>query len=234
MRSAPPQFDCDGALAVFCLLEPEVAAEFAELLTGAAEVGDFGDWPRSKEAYWLEAALTSLVGGRADADAYRHVLPQLAPLCRNLSAREDLWAEAWATLERLDARAAEVLEVFTVGPVAVFVHAAGTPELPTPLLAKRAPRDATRWLRAFETRDGKFDYRYELPPYAWADTVNRPPLSRPSKNAIVQGVRGAWAIKGDMGMTGLARTLSPSPTDPESTARALLSGDPRSAAHSKR
>ncbi len=218
-------FDADGVLAVFCLLEPEVARAHEALVVGAAEVGDFGAWPRAPEAYWLESAIGALAGGRADASAYAAVLPKLGELCRTIRAREELWGAAWGELQAEDARAERELEVSAQGPVAIFVHAAGAPELPTAVLAKRAPAGATRWLRAFAREGGTWDYRYELPPHGWADTVVRPNLGKPSKNAIVAKAPGEWVIKGDLGMVGLARTKRALREEPAVVARALASGD---------
>lgn len=218
-------FDGDGVLAVFCLLEPDVARAHADLLIAAAEVGDFGAWPSSDRAFWLETAIARLAGGRSDAEAYARVLPELASLCRDLDAREHLWGDAWKALLAEDARAERDLRVTAVGPIAIFEHSPGAPELSTTVLSKRAPKDATRWLRAFAHADGTFEYRYDLVPHAWADTVDRPKLGKPSRNAIVARAPGTWAIKGDLGMVGLARTSAPLAVAPEAVARALLAGD---------
>lgn len=217
-------FDTDGALAVFCLLEPEVARAHADLLIGAAEVGDFGAWPRSPRAYWLDAAVAKLSGGGSDASSYERTLPKLAALCAHIDEREELWGDAWKALHDEDARADRDLHVSQVGAVAIFRHAPGA-GFSTAILAKRAPEGVTRWLRAFERRDGKFDYRYDLPPYAWADTVTRPILGRPKRNAIAAKAPGSWALKGDLGMVGIIRTNAPLAHAPEDVARALLDGD---------
>ena len=218
-------FDTDGVLAVFGLLEPEVAEAHADLLIAAAEVGDFGDWPRSPRAFWLDAAIARIAGDRTDATAYAHVLPRLPTLFAELDAREDLWGDAWRAILTADARADRDLRVAQVGPVAIFHEVPGAPELPTLLLSKRAPAGVTRWLRAFEERDGSFHYRYELPPHAWADTVTRPTLRKPSRNAIAAKVEGTWALKGELGMVGLLRTREPLRSAPEDMAKRLLSGD---------
>jgi hypothetical protein len=218
-------FDTDGVLAVFGLLEPDVASAHADLLIAAAEVGDFGDWPRSPQGFWLDAAVGRLAGKRTDAAAYEHVLPRLPALLAELDGREDLWGDAWRALLDADARADRELRVARVGRVAIFHQAPGSQELPTPLLSKRAPAGVTRWLRALEQRDGSFHYRYELPPHAWADTVTRPNLRKPSRNAIAAKARGSWALKGDLGMVGLVRTREPLRADPETVAARLLAGD---------
>lgn len=108
--------------------------------------------------------------------------------------------------------------------MAIFRHAPDA-EFSTAILAKRAPDRATRWLRAFERRDGTFDYRYELPAHAWADTVGRPKLGRPKRNAIAAKAPGSWALKGDLGMVGIIRTRGAIAQPPEAVAQALLTGD---------
>jgi hypothetical protein len=218
-------FDTDGVLAVFGLLEPEIAEAHADVLIAAAEVGDFGDWPRAPQGFWLDAAIASLAGERTDAAAYAHVLPKLPALLAELDRREDLWGDSWRSTLEADARAGSELRVVQAGPVTIFHHVPGAPELPTPLLSKRAPAWGTRWLRAFEQRDGSFHYRYELPPHAWADTVTRPMLRKPSRNAIAAKVEGSWALKGELGMVGLLRTREPLRSAPEAVAARLLEGD---------
>lgn len=217
-------FDTDGVLAVFCLLEPDIARAHAELVIAAAEVGDFGAWPSSPRAYWLDAAIAKLSGGRSDAACYERALPQLAALVATIDAREDLWGDAWKALTEEDARAERDLVVSRCGPIAIFRHSPGA-DFTTAVLSKRAPAGATRWLRAFERGDGTFDYRYDLPPHAWADTVTRPSLGRPKRNAIAAKAPGSWALKGDLGMVGIIRTRSPIANAPEDVARALLTGD---------
>ncbi len=217
-------FDTDGVLAVFCLLQPEIARAHADLVIGAAEVGDFGAWPRSPRAFWLDAAVAKISGGRSDAAAYERTLPLLAELCERIDHREDLWGDAWKALTDEDARAQRDLQVSVDGPIAIFRHAPGA-DFSTAVLAKRAPESATRWLRAFERPDGTFDYRYDLPPWAWADTVRRPILGRPKRNAIAAKAPGSWALKGDLGMVGIIRTRAPIANAPDDVARALLTGD---------
>ncbi len=86
----------------------------------------------------------------------------------------------------------------------------------------------TSWLLAFEREGGTWDYRYELARHSWADTVVRPRLRAPSRNATAVALSTAcdvpfasWALKGDLGLTGVLRTAAPVTCSPEQVARAL-------------
>ena len=50
--------------------------------------------------------------------------------------------------------------------------------------------EASRYLLAFERDDDLYDYRYERPHYAWADTVVRPMLPVPDVDGTAR-VTGA-------------------------------------------
>jgi hypothetical protein len=234
-RGTPPgalvtnnHFDADGVLAVFALLEPEIATRHAALLTAAAEAGDFDEWPADDRGLRLEMAIHALASGCAgDRDAYARTLPALGPLVEDVDARRDLWERAWVALLDADRRAREgALEVDHPGKIAVFIHRPGVDELPGPVLARRAPAGVTRWLLAFDKGGGAFSYRYERPRWAWADTVRRPRLPAPSRNAIAQDLGPGWALKGELGMTGLLRTRGPVDRDPGEVAALLLRRDP--------
>jgi hypothetical protein len=57
--------------------------------------------------------------------------------------------------------------------------------------------------------------------WAWADTVRRPALRPPSRNALVAGLGDAFAIKGELGMSGLLRTRAPTRLTPRALAEHL-------------
>ncbi len=218
-------FDTDGVLAVWTLLEPARAEAHRDALLAAAEVGDFDEWPADERGLKLDAALGILAQRAAGSDArkYERVLPAIAPLLDALDAREDLWGAAMrATREEREKAERGALRVISVGRVTVLQHAVGTAEFAGPVLFAMAPRDATRWLLAFEERDGRFAYRYERRRWAWADTVERPRMSPPSRNALARAVGAAdWAVKGELGMTGLLRTKGTIAQGPEEVAGAL-------------
>lgn len=220
-------FDTDGVLAVWTLLEPERALEHAELLVAAAEVGDFEEWPSDERGLWLQAAVTALgADARNDRDAYARVLPQLAALVENIKAHEDLWGPALDELHAAESSArAGALSVTAIGPIAVLTHAPGVQELPGPALFRLAPRGATRWLLAFARENGRYDYRYELPRWAWADTIDRPALRPPSRHQLVAALGPGWALKGGLGMTGLIKTSAPASLTPEALAALLAAHD---------
>lgn len=222
-------FDADGALAVFALLRSDVALAHAPLLVAAAEAGDFQEWPADERGLKLEAAVRRLGTLRTEADAYRRVIRDLEGVLAKLDAREDLWGGAWNALAAArDAITRGDVAASVEGTVAVFVHPAGVAELPGPALhhAVRGATGITHWVVAFAHRDGTFDIRVERPRYAWAETVTRPPLAVSGRNALATRLAafGPWALKGNLGMTGLARTAAPIAARPESIARAIRIG----------
>jgi hypothetical protein len=221
-------FDADGVLAVFVILEPEVATRHAALITAAAEAGDFDEWPADDRGLRLEMAIRALAAGAdGDREAYDRTLPALGALVQDVDTRRDLWEREWTALLDAERRAREgALAVERHGDIAVFMHGLGVDELPGPVLARRSPPGVKRWLLAFEQVGGAFTYRYERPRWAWADTVRRPRLAPPSRNAIAQDLGAGWAIKGQLGMTGILRTMRPVRQDPVAVTAVLLRRDP--------
>jgi len=217
-------FDADGVLAVFALLEPEVAIRHSKLITAAAEASDFDEWPDDDRGLRLAMAINAMATG-SDAQSYSDTLPRLGALIANLDDHASLWEREWNALLEADKRAHQRLEVREHGAIAVFVHRSGVSELPGPVLSRRAPSRARRWLLVFERADGTYEYRYERPRWAWADTVRRPVLKAPSRNAVVRRLGDAWALKGELGMTGITRTLRPITMAPDEVAVALLRND---------
>ena len=218
-------FDADGALAVYSLLRSDVALAHAPLLVAAAEAGDFEEWPTDDRGLKLEAAVRRLGTLRTEADAYDRVVRDLENVLANLDAREDLWGPAWRVLtEARDAIRRGSVVASIEGHVAVFVHSPGVEELPGAALhhAVRDQRDITHWVVAFERPGGTFDIRVERPRYAWADTVARRPLPAGGKNALAARLGPQWVVKGDLGMTGLARTAAPIAVRPEVVARTVV------------
>lgn len=220
-------FDADGVLAVFCLLHPEIALAHRSLLIGTAEAGDFDERPSSDESLMLEMAIARLARLKSDAHAYERVLEELPTLVPNIAKRHDLWGTAMEKFREEEARARTDLKVTHAGPIAILTHRGD--ELPGPILSRasngNANANATRWLLAFEHDDGSFDYRYEMRRWSWAETVFRPRLASPSRNALVQKVGDGFAIKGDLGMTGLLRSTRRTRVPPEEIAALLRAGD---------
>jgi hypothetical protein len=230
-------FDADGALAVFALLRSDAALAHADLLIAAAEAGDFDEWPVDERGLKLEAVVRRLALLKTDAAAYVRVVRELEDILVNLEAREDLWGETWRGLERGVARLSRGDVSVTIEEgLATFVHAEEIAELPGPVLHRAAKHAAalarvdvpTRWLLAWDKGGGRFEYRYELARHSWADTVVRPTLVAPSRNAVATRLAAAlgvpfeaWALKGDLGMTGVLRSRAPIAHRPERVARAL-------------
>ena len=221
-------FDTDGVLSVWTLLDPEEALTHRDLLVAAAEAGDFDEWPALERGLWLDAAIRTL-GSRAvdDAESYRTVLPQLPKLIEHLDERRDLWGVEWdalqaavASLETGDLRSERH------GLIGLLVHARGQPEAPGPLLARRFLPGARRYLLAFERDGGLYDYRYERPRYAWADTVVRAILPGPDARALARSLGPEWTEEGLPGMTGICRSGRSVSDRPDGVARRLAQLDP--------
>jgi hypothetical protein len=202
-------FDTDGVLAVWTLLSPANARRHADTIVAAAVAGDFDEWPSSDRGLMLDFAIASLAAGLDDARAYRQVVPALDDLIDRIDAREDLFGPAYQSLldRGLDIERGRI-GIERAGRVAVIHHGGGVEELPGPWIARHVGPGVDRVLLAFETGGG-FDYRYELPRWAWADTVVRPKLRAPRRGPIRRSLGAAWTIKGKRGLVGLAFTAHP-------------------------
>jgi hypothetical protein len=220
-------FDTDGVLSIWILVDPDQAMTRRELLIAAAESGDFDEWPALDRGLWLDAAIRALGSGAADdAAAYQTVLPQLAELIHRLDERRDLWGREWDDLQAaVAALESGHLRAESVGPIGLMIHAAGQPEAPGSLLARRFLPNARRYLLAFERGLGHYDYRYECPHYAWADTVVRPVLPQPDAGGLVVTLGPDWTDEGLPGMTGIVRTRRPVAARPDEVVRRLLEID---------
>ena len=73
--------------------------------------------------------------------------------------------------------------------------------------------------------DGRYDYRYERPHYAWADTVVRPVLPQPDAGALAAALGPDWTDEGLPGMTGIIRTHRPVSERPDALVGRLLQID---------
>jgi hypothetical protein len=220
-------FDTDGLLSIWVLLDPEQAMAHHDLLIAAAEAGDFDEWPALERGLWLDAAIRALGSGAAnDEAAYQTVLPQLPELINQLDERRDLWGREWDDLQAaVAALESGHLRAESVGPIGLMIRAAGQPETPGPLLARRFLPTARRYLLAFERGVGHYDYRYERPHHAWADTVIRPVLPPPDAGGLVAELGPEWTDEGLPGMTGIVRTLRPVAERPDAVVSRLLQID---------
>ena len=158
--------------------------------------------------------------------AYETVLPQLPELIHRLDERRDLWGREWDDLQAaVTALESGHLRAESVGAVGLMVHAPGQSEAPGPLLCRQFLPGARRYLLAFDRGNGRYDYRYERPHYAWADTVVRPVLVPPDAGAVAAAMGPDWTDEGLPGMTGIVRTSRPVPERPDAVLRRLLEID---------
>jgi hypothetical protein len=215
-------FDTDGVLAVWTLLRPQLALEHAASIVGAAEAGDFEEWPADERGLWLDAAVAKLAVSGSDAASYDRVLSALDELVPSIERREDLWGEAHRALLAAGADLDRgAIGVERVGRIAVVTHARDAGELPGPWLSRSIPPDVDRVLLAF-ARDGGWVYRYELRRWSWADTVERPKPAPVKRGPIRRTLGREWIVKGKRGMSGLAYTTQPIGDGPRSIAERLL------------
>jgi hypothetical protein len=225
-------FDTDGLLSIWVLLDPEQALANRDLLIAAAEAGDFDEWPAIERGLWLDAAIRSLGSGEVDdASAYATILPQLPELIQRLDDRRDLWGREWGDLQAAVAGLeSNRLLAESHGAIGLMIHAPGQPEAPGPLLSRCFLPAARRYLLAFELGDGRHNYRYERPHYAWADTIVRPVLPAPDASALTVALGPEWTDQGLPGMTGVVRTGRPVSERPDAVIRRLLQVDDGAAA----
>ena len=182
---------------------------------------------RLERGLWLDAAIRALSSGAADdATAYQTVLPQLPELIRGLDQRRDLWGREWDDLRAaVAALESGRLLAESHGSIGLMIHASGQSEAPGPLLCRSFLPGARRYLLAFEHVDGRYEYRYERPHYAWADTIVRPVLPAPDASALAIALGPAWTEQGLPGMTGIVKTARPVSERPDKLIRKLLQLD---------
>ncbi len=221
-------FDTDGVLSVWTLLDPEAALARRDVLVAAAEAGDFDEWPALERGLRLDAAIRVL-GGRTgdDSAAYLTVLGRLPDLIESLDERRDLWGDEWDALQAATARLdSGYLRAEQFGAIGVLMHAVGERETPGALLARRFLPGAKRYLLAFERDGSVFDFRYERPRYAWADTVVRPILPAPDGGSLARALGPEWTSEGLPGMTAICGTERSVSDRPDAIVRRLALLDP--------
>ncbi len=199
-------FDTDGVLSVWTVLNGERALEFRELLTAAAEAGDFSEYSTidgvrvslaiqgSDQASPDDergSPLARFISGEEvddNARAYELVLPEVERLLRNIDDYEPLWRDGWKliadALESFERGISNVIEfadsrisLVTLAP-AIFSGGGFNPtKHAAPYTAISKFARGELYLTAIPTTGGWF-YRFDYPYYSWAETVVRPRIER--------------------------------------------------------
>lgn len=224
-------FDTDGVLSIWTLLSPEAAVARRDLLVAAAEVGDFEDWPADPRGIRFDAALRAhCERGDGDAAAYARAFAALPDLLDTVERRQDLWGEAWSQIEQAyTALAMDRMVVGCLDRLAIVHHTAEAREIPGPVLARELGDTFTRCLLVFE-REGGFEYRYQRPRHAWADTVVRPHVPPPDPASLAAALGPDWTLDDLEGLSDIARTRLPVRESPDSVIDRLRAVDPATAA----
>jgi hypothetical protein len=110
--------------------------------------------------------------------------------------------------------------------IGLLMHAAGEREAPGALLGRHFLPGAKRYLLAFERDGGMFDFRYERPRYAWADTIVRPILPAPDGGSLARALGPEWTSEGLAGMTAICGTERSVTDRPDVIVRRLALLDP--------
>ncbi len=218
-------FDTDGALAVWTLRFPTLAARHRALLVAAAESGDFEEW-NDDDGVRLDLAVRALTHGLDDAEAYHALDARLPRWLGELGDAHALWSAPWERLLAEEERVAEGGVTFARrGRVLVVEHPDGGAEPPARVLNRRVDRDCTRVLVC--TSDGeRWRYRYERPGWAWARTVARPAVPPPGRDGLGARLGPAWLGEDAPMHETVVRTATPVTDPPEVVLQRLFALDP--------
>ncbi len=196
-RVANDHIDADGLLAIAVACNPDVALAHAQLLIGAAEAGDFSEWPgepafrlmlrvhqvirdqRQRGSDWQQRScdavaddLQALIEQSAQPDAERDAqIAQVVAVRARLAARDGFAIGLLGDLASIawDRRCGHATDAFTT------VHEPD--DLPVWALAGLFP-DTTFQLLVERRSDG-LSYRLDAPRHSWARTVRRPTVAWP-------------------------------------------------------
>ncbi len=181
-------FDADGALSIWTVLAGERAVEHAELLVAAAEAGDFSAHTGRdglKVALAIQAddgtspLAAQLAGGAVedDEEAYRLVLPALGDLLRAPDRFEPLWRDGLARIDAvMESFASGRSRVEEDGPISSIRLAPDADEAASRHAISHHARGRA-YLVTSEAADG-WSVRIEWPYWSWAETVDRPQVTR--------------------------------------------------------
>lgn len=199
-------FDTDGVLSVWSMLTGGPALEWRERLIGAAEAGDFSEYPDEtavKVSLTIQGSDSPVPGeppgsplanhfagsgGADDARAYELVLPVVEDVLADVGQFEALWRSPWDRIARAlesFARGSSRVQEDAEGAVSVITLA---PEVFSPSGFKPTRHSAPFTAISHQAR-GRFfviatpvasgwSYRLDYPYYSWAETVVRPRIVR--------------------------------------------------------
>jgi len=216
-------FDADGALSVWSLLAGERAVEHAELLVAAAEAGDFSahsgrEGLKVALAIQADDGTSPLAGGAIedDEEAYRLVLPVVGDLLAAPDRFEPLWRDAVARVDAvMDSFASGRSRVEENGPLSSVLLAAEVDEAASRYAISHHARGRV-YLIASEA-EGGWSFRVEWPYWSWAETVDRPRVTRVdlaplSERLAALDPSGLWRlVQSDLspGLRGAGSRLEP-------------------------
>jgi hypothetical protein len=200
-------FDTDGVLSVWTVLKGEGAAEYRDVLIGAAEAGDFSEYSSdagirislsiqgSDQASPNECGsplVRFLAGGEVDDDddarAYELVLPEVEKLLRRVDDYEPLWRAGWqqietacSSFEKGESQVTEFsdtrMSLITLAPEVFNGGTFNPTKHAAPYTAISRYARGQLYLIAIPAAGGWF-YRIDYPYYSWAETIVRPHIQR--------------------------------------------------------
>lgn len=222
-------FDTDGVLAAYAILDPNGAHARSDLIIAAAEVGDFQEWPKDPRGIKIDAAIVQL-GDQAGSEeaAYREILPMVPRLLDHIDEFSDLWRPTWQRIEE-SMRLVNSGRVRTsrIEAIGIVVHEKDVQEIPGPTIARLLAKKASRYIIAFEHDEGQVSLRYELPRYAWADTIDRPQLENPDVPRLLAALGVGFRASPDTpGGTAVIETEGPMQVEIDAVIATLLREDP--------
>jgi hypothetical protein len=218
-------FDTDGVLSIWTVLQGRRALELRGQLISAAEAGDFSEWtsddgvraslliqgpdqPVPNEE--ILSPLANHLAGRMvtdEGEAYELVLPEVERVLARTSDYEPLWREAWrrieeaaSSFERGESKVAESgnLSIITLSPELYGANGFNPAEHTVSQTAISRYARGQLFLIAIPARRGGWFYRVDYPYYSWAETVTRPPVTRPDLSSVISELN-EWERQGDAG-----------------------------------
>ncbi|HEV2801218.1 MAG TPA: DUF6687 family protein [Pyrinomonadaceae bacterium] len=223
-------FDTDGVLSVWTMLTGERALPLRAGLVAAAEAGDFyantgaeairaslviqGGDGFVPDAVGVASPLARHLAGDARVDearAYALVLPEVERVITRTSYYEHLWHDEWALIERslesfargasrVEEDAETGLSFVTLSRELYGARGFSPTRHTAPYTAITEHARGRVYLIAIPLADG-WGYRADYPYHSWAETVVRPPVTRPDfaplvaeLNALEQNREARWQL----------------------------------------